>query len=230
MSTFRCSDTTICISPSLGFEDTNFSLFKYLREHFPQIPLWKVLQGKKLVVTGQATSDLCHVKYKVVTGALMPKATDDGAQHGKNYLFISDGTITVNIGADVTSIFDIDVANNPQGVTTFPWEKASPPRYKMHWLGFMIGEGSSSHADIDEIQVRIWQNEISVLGKDQIWISIKHFPFPLSGTQNRPFLWKEPIVIEEGIELRTEISAHNSNVGAQDVQIIANHLFLVERL
>lgn len=221
--------TGIGLAPIVNRNSAMRFLFEQLREKYPEVPLLKVAEGEKLVLTTEAATGIVRLHYAQLVGADVPKSTDEGGSLSKNKLFLSHSKKNLTIAASATEINILDAAANPAGMFTFPFEIDAPANYVFELLGFAFGV-ANKHADITIDGMRIWHMDKAVYGRDEAFNAIESFPYLPNTSDNKLFLLSAKEVVRAGDELKTEIQASNVNVAPQTVDVYCTHIFLQKKL
>ncbi len=211
--------------------DTNYFFFDaWLRSKYPNVPTLKVLPGKKLILSSSLSGGEVYVEYITVTGGDIPRSDEPGAHFATVNLLHSNGRITEEIGIGLTESFFITSAQNPAGMSNFPYGTPAPADYKYDWLGFSLVLASTAGADVVIDGIKVWLDKTSILAKDLAFVDPDLFPFAPANTQDRLYLFNTPIEILEGQTLQTEVRATNIGAGLQNAIVLLTHLFIKRRL
>lgn len=229
MLSIPCEATGIGLIPIINRNTAMRNFFKYLRQKYPDVPLLKVSEGEKFVITTTAATGTVRVHYVQLIGADIPSPIEEGGSLSSVKLFLSHSKKNLSISASSQEINELDVAVNPAGMFEFPFGKAAPANYTFELLGFAIGV-ANKHADITIDGFRLWHIDKAILGRDEAFIKYESFPYLPNNADNRLFLMSDKEIIAAGDELKTEIQASNVNVAAQTVDVYCTHIFLQKKV
>lgn len=182
--------------------------FTKLRKKYPEIPLFRVSEGEKLIITGNEGTIKCAVRYVHLTGGDIPKSTEGGGTLSDNRLFLSSGSKsgTTEIGIDEYAR-DFE-SINPKGLIDFPFLEKVPSGYRMELLGFCLGKDSTS-SDTKLKGIRLWFRDESILKPKQAYCGVDLFKYIGTGLQLIPFLFDAPIPMVAGDKLEAEVKLLN---------------------
>ncbi len=236
--TMIISDTVMfsCLTEStlvgmLRFSDAKESLrslFTKIREKYPEVPLFRVSEGEKLVIKRLTDTTKCLVRYAHLTGAEMPKSNEPGGTLSDNRLLISSGSESFTISADLTDYLKTLVSMNPSGILDFPFAVKVPSGYRMELLGVCIGVNKLTGTGIVIDGLRLWFRDESILKPDQAYVSNDLFKFISDDGQAVPFMFDSPIVMVSGDELKTEVKITGTvgDTGVVYISFIFNQIKL----
>jgi len=234
--TMIISDTVMfaCLNEStligmLRFSDAKESLkslFTKIREKYPNVPLFRVSEGEKLVIKRLTDDTKCLVRYAHLTGAELPKSTEPGGTLSDNRLLISSGSESFTVSSDLTDYLTNITSMNPSGIPDFPFKVKVPSGYRMELLGFCLGVNKLTGTGIVIDGLRLWFHDESILTVDQAYLSDDFFQYISDAGQAIPFLFDSPIVMVSGDELKTEIkiTGTESDTGVVYISFIFNQI------
>ena len=134
--TMIISDTVMfaCLTEStevgmLRFSDAKESirgLFTKIRQKYPEVPLFRVSEGEKLVIKRLTDDTKCLIRYAHLIGADLPKSTENGGTLSDNRLLISSGSEAITVSADLTEYLTNITSMNPSGIIDFPFNVKVP--------------------------------------------------------------------------------------------------------
>lgn len=224
MLNFPMVATTIGIAPIINRNSHTKGLFERIREVFPDVPLLKVSEGEKFVITTLAATGTARIRYIELSGGDIPPVDSEGASLGKSKLFISHGKQNFSIAATATEIEELTTSLNPAGMFKFPFGAVCPANYSMELLGFAIGNLNKG-ANLTINGFRIWHIDKAILAEDESFLKIESFPYLPNNKNNKLYLLPDKIVINAGNELKIEFSITNAAGAAETVDMYCTMLF-----
>lgn len=180
-------------------------LFSKIREKYPDVPLFRVAEGEKLVIKKLTDDTHVLVRYAHLTGTDAPKSTENGGTLSDNRLLISTGYENATITASLTEYLTTFLSMNPSGIIDFPFAVKVPSGYKLELLGFCLDIGTTTGTAIVIDGIRLWFRDESILAPLQAYLTNDNFHYITTEGQLKPFLFDVPIELVAGDELKTEV-------------------------
>lgn len=222
-------DTNIGLIPLINRNVATLSFFKYMRKQYSDVPLLRVTEGEKFVITSGGIAGKARIRYVQVTGGEIPKPTDDGGSLAKNKLFVSTSHKNFSVGIGLTEIFEFDESKNPAGMFDFPFGEVAPANYVFELLGFALGFANKG-ANITIDGMRLWHIDQSILARDEAFVNIESFPYLPNTKDNRLHLMSAKEIISAGDELKVEVRLANAGVGVETVDMYCTMIFLQKKV
>ena len=194
-------------------------LFAKIREKYPEVPLFRVSEGEKLVIKRLNDNTHVLVRYAHLTGGDIPKSTESGGTLSDNRLLISSGSEDAVITADLTEYLTTFISINPSGIIDFPFGVKVPAGYKLQLLGFCLDIGTTTGTAITITGVRLWFRDESILTPLQAYVSNDLFHYITTEGQLKPFLFDAPIEMVAGDELKTEVEVLGTEADTATIYI-----------
>ncbi|HEC40874.1 hypothetical protein LCGC14_0876520 [marine sediment metagenome] len=194
-------------------------LFEKIRLKYPNIPLFRVSEGEKLVIKRLTDNTRCLIRYAHLTGAEIPKSTEGGGTLSDNRLLISNGIETFVVSSDLTDYLTTFISMNPSGIIDFPFGVKVPAGYRLELLGFCLDIGTVVGTGTIIDGIRLWFRDESILAPLQAYLSNDLFHYISTEGQLIPFLFDTPIEMVAGDELKTEIQITGTIADAGSVYI-----------
>jgi len=200
-------------------KEINKGLFAKIREKYPEVPLFRVSEGEKLIIKRLTDNTHCLVRYTHLTGGDAPKSTDGGGSLSENRLLISNGYEDAVISADLTEYLTTFLSMNPSGIIDFPFGSKVPAGYKLELLGFCLDIGTTTGTAITITGIRLWHNDESILTPLQAYLTNDLFHYITTEGQLIPFFFDTPIEMVAGDELKTEVKVLGTEADTATVYI-----------
>jgi len=194
-------------------------IFSKIREKYPQVPLFRVAEGEKLLIKRLTDDTHCLVRYVHLTGGDAPKPTEAGGTLSDNRLLISNGIEVATITADLTEYLTTFLSMNPSGIMNFPFASKVPSGYKLELLGFCLDVGTTTGTAIIIEGIRLWIKDESILTPLQAYVSNDLFHYISTEGQLIPFFFDTPIELVAGDELKTEVKVLGTEADIATVYI-----------
>ena len=185
-------------------KENYLGLFAKIREKYPEVPLFRVSEGEKLIITANEGTIKCLVRYAHLTGADIPKSSEPGGTLSDNRLFLSSGSKSGTTSGTVSEYVVDLVSINPKGLIDFPFLEKVPSGYRMELLGFCIGKDATSTTITIE-GLRLWFKDESILKPEQAYLGADLFKYISESGQLKPFLFDSPISMVAGDKLEAEV-------------------------
>jgi len=203
-------------------------LFTKIRNKYPNVPLFRVAEGEKLVIKRLTDNTHLLVRYAHLTGAEVPKSTEGGGTLSDNRLLISNGIEAFTVSSDLTDYLTTFVSMNPSGIIDFPFATKVPAGYRLELLGFCLDIGTITGTGTIIDGIRLWFRDESILIPLQAFLSNDLFHYITTEGQLIPFLFDSPIVMVAGDELKTEvqITGTEADTGTVYISFIFNQIKL----
>lgn len=195
----------------LPFPSSNKNIkgfFSNIREKYPEVPLFRVSEGEKLILTKYSTATKVLVRYAHLTGADIPKSTESGGTLSDNRLLVSNGSKSGTTSTTSTEYVRDFSSMNAKGFIDFPFLEKVPAGYRMELLGFCLGKETTS-SDVDITGIRLWLRDESILKPNQSYCGVDLFKYLCIELQEIPFLFDAPIPLVVGDKLESEVSILN---------------------
>ena len=233
MMNFPTVDTHEEVAPVPWIENNPNSLLKMVREYLPEVPTYKIPEGKKFVLStvvppAGTKAGTGYIFYKELSEAEIPRVDAPGAPNNLTRLFISHGQAKWNIAAGEQTLCKVDTSLNVPELRDFPFEEAVPAGLRYRLLGFATCEGLASGADITYDGIRMWFKEQSWLKKEEEFSDPFLFPYNAAAAYHPIRFLPSPMVFEAHQELTFEVQATNGGAAAQDALIFVTCFFLQE--
>lgn len=193
-------------------------LFEQIRAKYPDVPLLKVSEGEKLVLTNGDVAGTARLHYVQVVGAEIPSPIDEGGSLGKIKLFLSHGKQNFSIAGSSTEIEELITSLNPAGMFEFPFGQDCPANYKMEILGFAIGFKNKG-ANLTINGFRIWHMDQAILGRDEEFSKIESFPYMPNNKDWRLFFLSDKETVISGDTIKIEFQITNADAAAETVDM-----------
>lgn len=229
MINIPCENTAIGLVPIVNRGTAIMLLYSILREKYPDVPLLRITEGEKFVITSGGVAGTARIHYVQLTGDLIPSPVEPGGSLALEKLFISHSKKNLTITLSGTDIETLDVSVNPAGMFTFPFDAEAPANYTFELIGMLLGV-MNKHVDITIDGVRIWHMDKAILARDESFVPIESFPYLIPTENKRIFLFSDKIIIRAGDELKTEIQASNVNIADQTVDMYCTYIFLQKKV
>lgn len=198
-------------------------LFEQIRDKYPDVPLLKVAEGEKLVLTNGGLTGQVRLHYVQVDGGDIPSPTDEGGSLGKIKLFLSSAKQNFSITGSSTEIKELITSVNPAGMFQFPFGQDCPANYRMEILGFVIGfDNKGANLTIDGF--RIWHRDQAILGKDEEFALIESFPYMISTKDYRICFLSDREIVISGDTIKTEFQITNADAAAETVDMYMTYI------
>ncbi len=214
---------SIGLAPIKNRNTSTRLLFEQIREKFPDIPLLKVSEGEKLVLTNGGLAGTARLHYVQVVGGEIPSPNDEGGSLGKAKLFISHAKNNFSITGSSTEVNEMITSLNPAGMFNFPFAQDCPANYTMEILGFAIGVLNKG-ANLTVNGVRLWHKDQAILGRDEEFVKIESFPYMINSKDFRIFFLSDKEIVLSGDTFKTEIQITNADASAETVDMYITFL------
>jgi hypothetical protein len=218
------------LAPLFPLDINPNTLFKTIRNAYPDVPTLKVSQGETLTIQGiSGLAGTCGLIFRELSGDQIPAKTADGASEGKNRLFISHGKAleSIAVGSDV---IEINSCLNPAGYSKFPFEQVAPVGTEFDLLGMSIRKGDGSGANITLNGFRVWKREESIIAPNEAFTSPLFFPYSDDTGLNFPTFFSKRITFVGNERLLVDAQVTNAGVGAENAEIFVTCIFLMRTI
>jgi len=227
MSGIPCDNNAENVAPVPRVETNTHNLFAEILKYFPDIPLYKVSAGEKLVISSGGAAGVANVFYRQLSGAEIPPKTAAGASEGASRLYISHGKTLQNVGIGLTADLILATPLNPVGTVNFPFNEVVPIKSEFDLLGFATSKGAGSGANISYDGLRLWKLQESLLARDQAFITPTLYPYPTDNIDQPLFLFPKRITFAGNEEFKIETRVTNAGAGIQAAEIFFTAVFLL---
>lgn len=195
------------------------TLFRTVRERFPDIPLFKVSSGEKLVLTNTQGSGKGYVLYRHFTGAEIPAKTDDGGSESLNRLQAFNSENDESIPASTTKNVTVDTNLNGRGFARWTYPDKVPAGVRFDLIGIAVTKKRGTSTQITINSIRVWKAQKSILSPDEAFTDVALFPYNNSDGEKPMFLFEKKIPFVTGEDIKIEANVSNADTTAHNAGI-----------
>jgi len=231
MTAFPAVYRTTNVIPVFGVDINFYTFFKTIRQKYPDVPLYRVPEGKTFILDSGGIAGKAYILYKTLEVDQIPKPGDPGTATAPTKLFVSIGQAEASIDAEKTAEIHVNKSLNPLELPGFPYINKVPAGFEYDFLGFATREG----AGIDGVNViyhglRMWKKEIAFLAEDEKYVNWKLFPYNNAAVVQPMFLFPERYTFVANEQLKIEVKVENTTTTAVDVTVPFATFWLVRKV
>jgi len=216
------------VAPVPGVDTNTYTLFKTIRQKYPDVPTLKVSEGQTLTVSNGKVAGNAYVIYRHLTGGDVPPKDAPGASDNPTRLLIFHNKAEASIDAGATVTLEVDTSLSPSGFPDFASGDKVPSGYVYELLGFCTRLGAGSGADITYNGIRLWKGEEALLSPNQNFVNPDLFPYNTNNVNKPMFLLPKKIVFEPGESYKAEVQVTNSG-SAAETAVVYLTLFVLRK-
>lgn len=198
-----------------------------LYAQFPDLPVIHAGGDESITFERTNAGGACtvYVWYQEDLGDELPDPALPGGSLSDDRIVCQFSQQLFTVGAGVTATFQVTDSDMPSGFRGFPFTEVTPSNRYMDFLGMVIAADLSGAANTTINGVRVWKQEQSQLGFQELFVPVEVFPDTNAATDKRIALFKEPIRFDPNDECKVEYNFTNAGGGAETPIMFTSLIF-----